>query len=121
MKVIIADDEPLVRYGLKSMLEELELGLELVSEAANGEDLVLQISKHHPDICFVDIRMPGLNGLSAIKRAHDAGLYARWIIMTSHAEFEYANEAIRLGASAYLLKPVGPSTLRETLLPLLLR
>lgn len=119
MKAIIADDEHLVRYSLRSMLEELQIGITIVAEAANGEDLLIQIGKHHPDICFVDIRMPGINGLSAIKKARDAGSRARWIILTSHAEFEYASEAIRLGASAYLLKPAGPSNLSEMLVPLI--
>jgi two-component system response regulator YesN len=119
VKAIIADDEHLVRFSLKSMLEELGLGISVVAEAANGEDLLAQIARHHPDICFVDIRMPGLNGLAAIRKAREAGSRTRWIILTSHAEFEYANEAIRLGAAAYLLKPCGPANLAETLTPLL--
>ena len=119
MKVLIADDEHLVRFGLRSMIEELNLGLTVVAEAANGEEFLALVAKHQPEICFVDIRMPGLNGLAAIKKARKAGSRARWIILTSHAEFDYASEALQLGASAYLLKPAGLDNLDSVLGPLI--
>jgi two-component system response regulator YesN len=117
--VVIADDEHLVRFGLKSMLEEWDKGLHVVAEVATGDDLVAAVAKHQPDLCFVDIRMPGLNGLAAIRKARKAGSRARWIILTSHAEFDYASEALSLGATAYLLKPAGPANLTEVLTPVL--
>lgn len=119
MKVLIADDEPLVRYGLRSMVEELGLGLEVSAEAADGDALVVLALKHRPDVAFVDIRMPGLGGLAAIRKAKKAGLRTRWVILTSHADFEYASEAIQLGVSAYLLKPAGPTQVAEVILPLM--
>lgn len=118
MRVVIADDEPLVRFSLRSMMDELNLGLKVVAEAADGDDLVSQATSHQPDLCIVDVRMPGLNGLAAIRRLRAAGSHARWVILTSHAEFEYASEAIRMGASAYILKPAGPVDLEKALAPL---
>lgn len=118
MKVVIADDEHLVRYSLKSMIEELDLGLTVVAEASDGEGLLTALARFQPELCFVDIRMPGLGGLAAIRKARKTGSKAKWIILTSHAEFEYASEALQLGASAYLLKPAGPTQLAEVLVPL---
>jgi len=113
MTVLIADDEHLVRYGLRSMLEELNLGLQVVAEAADGEALVALVLKHRPDVAFVDIRMPGLSGLAAIRKARKAGSATRWVILSSHAEFDYASEAIQLGVAAYLLKPAGPAQVAD--------
>lgn len=119
MRVLIADDEHLVRFGLRSMIEELNLGLTVVAEAATGDDLLAQVLKTRPDLCFVDIRMPGLTGLAAMRKARKTGSRTRWVILSSHAEFEYAAEAIQLGASSYLLKPAGPAQLKEVLVPLI--
>jgi len=119
VKVLIADDEHLVRFGLRSMIEELSLGLTVVAEAANGEEMLTALARYQPDLCFVDIRMPGLNGLAAIRKARKAGFKTRWIILTSYAEFEYASEALALGVSSYLLKPAGPANLAEVLIPLI--
>lgn len=119
MKILIADDEPLVRFSLKSMIEELNLGLTLAGEATNGEELVSLVHKSRPDIALVDIRMPGLGGLAAIRKAQKGGSRTRWVILTSHAEFEYAAEAIQLGVASYLLKPAGPAQLAEVLGPLM--
>ncbi len=118
MKVVIADDEHLVRFSLRSMIEELNLGLSVVAEASDGEGLLTAVARFQPEVCFVDIRMPGLGGLAAMRKARKAGSRARWIVLTSHAEFEYASEALQLGASAYLLKPAGPAQLLEVLAPL---
>ncbi len=119
MKVMIADDEHLVRYSLRSMIEELDLGLTVVAEASDSESMLAALARFQPELCFVDIRMPGLGGLAAIRKARKAGSSARWIILTSHAEFEYASEALQLGVAAYLLKPAGLSQLAEVLVPLL--
>jgi len=119
VKVMIADDEHLVRYSLRSMIEELDLGLTVVAEASDSESMLAALARFQPELCFVDIRMPGLGGLAAIRKARKAGSSARWIILTSHAEFEYASEALQLGVAAYLLKPAGLSQLAEVLVPLL--
>lgn len=115
MNIVIADDEMLIRSTLISMLEELNMSIRIVGEAANGDEMVELIRKHSPDIAFVDIRMPKLNGLDAIKAVKSHSPHTQWIILTGFSEFEYAKEAIKLGASEYLLKPVSPEELKEVI------
>lgn len=118
MKIAIADDEHLVRYSIRSMLDDLALDLEPGLEAANGEDLLRLLGEADPDICLVDIRMPGMSGIDTMRRARSLGARVRWIVLSSYAEFDYASEAMRLGASAYLLKPASPQDLKGAILPL---
>ncbi len=113
MRVLIADDEYLVRTSLKSMLEELKVPLDFAGEATNGEEMVALAGQYLPDVAFVDIRMPRLNGLEAIKRGKKVSPHTRWYVLTGFPEFDYAQEAIRLGVSGYLLKPVNPEELQK--------
>ena len=115
MKILIADDEKLIRYSLKSMIEDMKLALEIIGEAGNGQEMIDLVKKRNPDIAFVDIKMPGLSGLEAIKIARDISPHTKWIILTSYSEFDYAKEAISLGAAGYLLKPVSPEELSATI------
>jgi two-component system response regulator YesN len=115
MKVLIADDEYLARSSLRSMLDELDLPIELVGEAANGEEMVALVRRHLPEVVFVDIHMPQLNGLEAIRIAKTASPQTKWFILTGFPEFKYAQTAIRLGVTDYLLKPVGPQELNKVL------
>lgn len=115
MKVIIADDERLVRAGLKSMLLESDLPVVLMGEAANGAEMVDLVRRFAPDLVFVDIRMPKLDGLAGIKAGRNLSPHTQWIILSGFSEFDYAQEALRLGVVDYLLKPVSPEMLREVL------
>lgn len=115
MKIVIADDESLVRYSLKSMFGETGIAVTVVGEATNGKDLITLVRKHLPDVAFVDIKMPKLDGLAAIEAASAFSPATRWIILTSYSEFEYAQRAVKLGAVDYLLKPVSPEELKEVL------
>ncbi|MGE5223511.1 MAG: response regulator transcription factor [Omnitrophica WOR_2 bacterium] len=115
MRILIADDEFLVRSSLRSMLEELNLPFNFVGEATNGEEMVAMAEQFLPDIAFVDIRMPRLNGLEAIKTGKKVSPYTRWYVLTGFPEFDYAQEAIRLGVAGYLLKPVNPEELQKAL------
>lgn len=115
MKILIADDEKLVRYSVKSMLEELRVPSRAISVAGDGLELVEMAGRLAPDIALVDIRMPGLDGLGAIERARALSPQTRWIILTSHSSFEYAKKAIQLGVTDYLLKPVSPRDLADVL------
>jgi YesN/AraC family two-component response regulator len=108
MKILIADDESLARSTLRSMLQELQLPLEVLEEATNGEEMVALVQRYTPDIVFVDIKMPKLSGLEAIKQAKAFAPDVRWFILTGFSEFTYAQEALRIGVSDYLLKPVDP-------------
>jgi two-component system, response regulator YesN len=106
MKLLIADDERPARFVLSSLLEELGFPSSCVEEAANGRELVESARSSRPDCAFVDIRMPVMDGLSAIEAAAPSCPGTRWVVVSSHAEFEYARGALRLGVTEYLLKPV---------------
>lgn len=115
MRILIADDEFLARATIKSMLQDFGAVADEIAEATNGEELINQTRQHSPDVVFVDIRMPRLDGLQAIRVAQQASPETQWIILTGFPEFDYAQEAIRLGVSSYLLKPVNPGDLHKTL------
>ncbi|SEN73896.1 response regulator transcription factor [Lihuaxuella thermophila] len=114
MKILIADDEQLVRTSLRSMLEELGVPLS-IREAENGSRLIEEIKAERPDLAFVDIRMPKVNGLEAIEICKNLSPDTQWIILTGYSEFDYAREALRLGAAHYLLKPVSTDELKEVI------
>jgi len=115
MRILIADDEYLVRASLISMLGELNLPMGSIQEATTGEEMVNMVGQNHPDVAFVDIRMPRKNGLEAIKEAKQLSPQTKWLILTGFPEFDYAQEAIRLGVSGYLLKPISPEELKKIL------
>jgi two-component system response regulator YesN len=115
MRILIADDEYLIRASLISMLDELHLPIHSLQEATTGEQMVNIVRHDRPDLAFVDIRMPGLNGLEAIKAAKTLSPQTKWFILTGFPEFDYAHEAIRLGVSGYLLKPISPEELKKIL------
>jgi two-component system, response regulator YesN len=115
MRILVADDEYLVRASLISMLDELNLPIHSLQEATTGEQLIDIVRHDFPDIAFVDIRMPGLNGLEAIKAAKSLSPQTKWFILTGLPEFDYAQEAIRLKVSGYLLKPISPAELKKIL------
>ncbi|MEC0092694.1 response regulator transcription factor [Paenibacillus macquariensis] len=111
MRVIIADDERLIRLALRSMIEEMSLNIQIVAEAKNGSELVKLVDEYHPELVFVDIRMPEMNGLEAMDQGSQLSPHTQWIVLTGFSEFEYVREAMRLRAVDYLLKPIGPEEL----------
>ena len=115
MRILVADDEYLVRASLVSMLREADLPIDSIEEATTGEETVKMIGQSLPDVAFVDIRMPGLNGLDAIKVGKQMSPQTKWFILTGFPEFDYAQEAIHLGVSGYLLKPASPEGLKKIL------
>jgi len=103
IRVILADDHPIVRAGISQVLKEVP-GVEVVGEAADGREAVRQVTLTRPDIVLMDISMPGLNGLDATDRIIKALPEVRVIILSRHEEEQYFWRALRLGASGYLLK-----------------
>ncbi|HOJ99266.1 MAG TPA: response regulator [Termitinemataceae bacterium] len=114
-KVLIADDEPKIRRGLRSLLEKLDSSLEVVAEAEDGEAAYELALTTNPDILFIDIRMPFMDGLELIQRLSEYSNQWIIIIVTGHDEFDYARRAISLQVFEYLLKPVDPEVLKKTL------
>ena len=115
MKLVIADDESLVRYTLRSMINEMEAPWQIVGESTNGEELMDLLAEHQPNVAIVDIRMPKMNGLEAILLGKAESPLTKWIVLSGYSDFQYAQEALRLGVSQYLLKPVSPADLERAL------
>jgi two-component system response regulator YesN len=115
LKMIIADDESLVRVSLASMIKDMETSSQIVGEATNGEELLELVAKHKPNIAIVDIRMPKLDGLEAIRLGKTISPLTRWVILSGYSDFAFAQQALKLGVSEYLLKPVDPADLEKTL------
>jgi DNA-binding NarL/FixJ family response regulator len=99
LQVVIADDQPMMRAGFKAVLEATG-GIEVVAEAGTGEEAVLAARRHDPDVVLMDIRMPGLDGIEATRRLPGH----RVLILTTFGLDEYIIEALRAGASGFLLK-----------------
>ena len=105
VRVVLADDQELIRVGLRALLDN-EPDMDLVGEAADGEEALRVVRDKHPDVVIMDIRMPVLDGLEASRRiAADAQLASvRVLILTTFEIDEYVFEALRAGASGFLLK-----------------
>jgi two-component system response regulator YesN len=103
-KIIIADDELLVRVGLKSTINWQENGFIIVGEAKNGKEAIQLFEEHDPDILLTDIRMPIIDGLELIQILKSKKKSLKAVILTHYDDFNYAKEAITLGASEYILK-----------------
>lgn len=115
-KVLIVDDELLVRIGLKSTILWEKNGFEVVGEAKNGREAVELFEKFEPDILLTDIRMPNMNGLELIQELKIRKNSLKAVILTHYDDFNYAKEAIKLGASEYILKTdLSPESLLSVL------
>jgi DNA-binding NarL/FixJ family response regulator len=114
IRVLVADDQPLVRSGFRMILEERD-DLELVGEAADGEQAVALARELDPDVILMDVRMPNLDGVEATRRLVDANARARILILTTFDLDEYVYAAIRAGASGFLLKDVEPTDLVDAI------
>jgi DNA-binding NarL/FixJ family response regulator len=110
IRVLIADDQSLVRGGFRMILEAQE-DLRVVGEAADGRAAVQQALELHPDVILMDVRMPELDGLAATRELARAGSPARILILTTFDLDEYVYDAMKGGASGFLLKDVDPPDL----------
>lgn len=107
IRVLIADDQPLVRVGLRKILD-FEPDLEVVGEAGDGEDAVRQADRSRPDVVLMDIRMPVLDGIEATRRITAAHPDTRVLILTTFGLDGYVYESLRAGASGFMLKDAPP-------------
>lgn len=114
IRVLIADDHPIVRQGLRSILET-EDGLKVVGEAANGEEAVTRVTDLCPDVVLMDIRMSRLDGLQATQKIVENSPLTKVIILTNYDEDELIYESTRVGAVGYLMKDVPPPRLVEAI------
>ena len=99
LRVVIADDQPMMRAGFKAVLEATG-NIDVVAEAATGQEAVQAATEHMPDVVLMDIRMPGMDGIEATRRLPRQ----RVLILTTFGLDEYVYEALRAGASGFVLK-----------------
>ncbi len=114
MRVLLADDHTLVRAGIRSLLEKLP-AVEVAGEAGDGREVLDLIKAQQPDVVLMDISMPGLNGLQALARITRDFPQVRVIILSMHPNDEYVLQALKSGASGYLLKRAATAELLAAL------
>ncbi|MGX1672732.1 response regulator [Streptomyces sp. NPDC055400] len=108
--VLVVDDQPLQRYGLRMLLDSVP-ETEVVGEAAHGADAVRKAAELRPDVVLMDVRMPGMDGIEATRRIVATGDRSRVLVMTTFDLDEYVYAALRAGASGFLLKDARPDEL----------
>lgn len=104
-KVMIIDDEPIIRKGIRNILNWKQLECEVCAEASDGEEGKMLIKKYRPDILITDIRMPGIDGLKMINEIKNLIPDCKIIVLTGYRDFDYAQEALKLGVFDFVLKP----------------
>jgi NarL family two-component system response regulator LiaR len=114
IRVVIADDHPVVRQGLRTFLESRE-GITVVGEAATGQQAVARVARLRPDVVLIDLVMPELDGLEAITRIRARDPDVKIIVLTSFAGDDQVLPAVRAGACGYLLKDVEPAELERAI------
>lgn len=108
-KVLIADDEPKIRKGLKQWIDESPYNFQVAAEAKNGREALECVIKESPELFLVDINMPTMSGLEFIRQIKKISPNSIIVIITGYGSFEYAHKAIKLQVFDYLLKPVSKS------------
>jgi response regulator NasT len=108
LRIFIADDESIIRVDLREMLSEM--GHEVVGEATTGKEAVRKIKELNPDLVFLDLKMPIMDGLEALSKINEQKLYPV-IILTAFSEKDLIEKAVKLGAKAYIVKPFRPAVL----------
>lgn len=114
-KLLIVDDEPLIRRGIKSLVNLSDIGISEVFEAEDGEQAFEVAEAETPDIILMDINMPGTDGLTAAAQIRKLHPDAVIVILTGYSYFEYAQTAIRAGVDDYILKPVSKDDIEVVL------
>lgn len=114
IRVLLVDDHTLVRTGLRILLRRLP-GIQVVAEASDGEEALQLIPVHQPDVVLMDIAMPGLNGLAATARVTQEFPTVRVILLSMHTAAEYVWQALRAGASGYILKDASVAELERAI------
>jgi len=114
IRVLIADDHTMVRQGIKQILE-LENDMTVIAQAPNGEEAIKLAKECNPDVILMDINMPGMNGLQAIKEIKEDNIPSKVIVLTIHDDREYLFKTIQMGAEGYVLKDAEPEVLVDAI------
>lgn len=115
LKVMLVDDERVVKRSVRALIETEIEGFSIVAEANDGNSALLAMELHLPDIVITDIRMPGMDGLALIREIGQRKLKAEFIIISGYGDFQYAQTALRYGVTDYLLKPIDSDYLLSVL------
>lgn len=115
IKILIVDDEEIIRDGICKKIERLMPDALVVAKAKNAKEALEIVKSNHPNIIITDIRMPGIDGLQFISMAHNLYKDIKYIIISGYQDFEYARNAIRLGVKDYLVKPIENEQLKDIL------
>ncbi|WP_170140685.1 response regulator [Oceanobacillus arenosus] len=105
MRILLAEDEFIERKAMRKFIEENFPAIEVVGEAENGRKAIELAAATSPDVIFMDIRMPGINGLEAIEKINAGNPVIKFILVSAYDSFDYAKEAMRFGIKDYILKP----------------
>ncbi|MFW5998726.1 MAG: response regulator [Halanaerobiaceae bacterium] len=114
IKVLVADDHKLVREGICKLLE-LFKEIEVIDEAGDGLETVSKVRDHFPDLVLLDLNMPRMNGISAVKKIKEISPEIKVLILTIHDEEEYIFEVTRAGAEGYIQKDIKPQDLHQSI------
>lgn len=114
-KILIADDNPLVRMGIKTMIHWGELHAKLIGEAGRGDEILKLLEKDEADLLITDIRMPGKDGLYVLEQVRQKYPNMETIVISAYNEFEYAKQALKAGSVDYILKPIDPDELNTAI------
>lgn len=115
IKLLVTDDEDGIRRGVAKYIELHTSRFERIYEAENGQEAIELMLKYHPEVLLLDVQMPLKNGIDVMKEAERVGLHPIVVILSGYDEFAYAQQALRLGAREYLLKPVRASDILSCL------
>jgi two-component system response regulator YesN len=115
MKIVVVEDEIRTRRGVVGLIQKLSPEYEVIGEAENGLLGYELITKLSPDLAIVDVKMPKMDGIEMIQNLRETGINCRAVILSGYSEFEYAQKAIKMGVSEYLLKPITVEDLENTL------
>lgn len=110
--ILLVEDHEIVRQGFRALLEA-EPGLKIVAETGDGLEVLPLVASHRPDILILDLMLPGLNGLEVVRRVNQRHPGLGIVVLSMHADPAYVEQAMRLGASAYVRKESGASVLRR--------
>ena len=113
IKLIIADDEELIRKRLTKCIPWNKMGYEIAAEASDGEELWDKIAEYKPDAVLTDVRMPGIDGLEVLDMARKFGLDTQFVIISGYKDFEYVQKGVDAGIFAYVLKPIDKAKIIE--------
>lgn len=116
LKVLIVDDEAIVRAGLKNIIDWQALGFCICEDAVDGEEALEKLKKYNPNLVLLDIQMPNMMGTEFIQKAREDGFTGEFIILSGYSDFKYAQTAMRYDASYYFTKPVDEVELEKAVL-----